>query len=318
MAPPVSTRKAAPVDVILSKYARGYRNGTMISHLLFPRVVIPNRFMQTLSFGKESFRLLNTRRAPGAKKKRIQYGFASGPLDLYQEALEGVVPEEHQSEAMKVPGVDLAQGAIQTVMDVEDLNLEFEVSKLVRNADNYSDNNKTAFAAAERWDTTNSNPRKDIDDASESIRRSTGTRPNTLTISPRTFNALRNHEKIRDQFKYVSKDSITVDMLAAYFTLDKVIVGDAVYLPETARDDDMALDVWGNDAILAYVPRDGGNYMVPAFGYTYELNGMPEVRTPYWDDTCDSWIYPMKVERREKMVGADAGFLLKDVVSDNG
>jgi hypothetical protein len=104
-------------------------------------------------------------------------------------------------------------------------------------------------------------------------------------------------------------------MIAAYFTLKKVILGDAVFLPEGAADDAMATDVWGNDAILAYVPEDGGNYMVPSFGYTYELRGMPEVRTPYFDDTCDSWVYPMKLERREKMVGADAGFLIKDAVN---
>lgn len=314
MAPPVSTRQAAPVDVILSNYARGYRNGEMISHYLFPRVSIPNRFMRTIRFGKESFRLLNTRRSPGSKKKRIQYGFASDPLDLYQEALEGIVPIEHQDEAMKVPGVSLAQGAIQTVMGVEDLNLEVAVANMVRNPANYSANNVVALAGADKWSDGGSDPRAIVDEACESIRRSTGRRPNTLVLPPVAFNALRNHPLVRDQFKYVSKDSITTEMLAAYFTLKKVIVGDAVYLPEEAGDDEEAIDVWAEDAILAYVPLDGGNYMVPAFGYTYELLGMPEVRTPYFDQTVDSWVYPMKVERREKLVGPDAGFLLKGVV----
>ena len=63
---PLNTRNAALVDPILSTHARGYRNSEFISHLVFPRVTIPNRSMRVLKFGKESFRMMNTRRAPGA------------------------------------------------------------------------------------------------------------------------------------------------------------------------------------------------------------------------------------------------------------
>ena len=314
MATPASTRTASPVDVILSNYARGYRNMGMIGHILMPRASVPSRSMRTLEFGKESFRLLNTRRAPGGKKKRIQYGFSSNPIDLYQEALEALVPEEIQDEAEKVANVDLAQKAIDLVMDVEDLNLEFEIAQLARNEDNYNDNNKMAFSAAEKWKEPTSDPRKDVYDANEALRRATGRYGNTLVLPAAARNALRDHPKVRDQFKYVSAKSITDEMLAAYLDVEQVVCGKAVYLPENAGDDQPAQDIWAEDAILAYVPRGEGNYMVPSYGYTYELMGMPEVRVPYWDNTCDSWVYPMKVERRAKLVGADAGFLFKGVV----
>lgn len=305
----INQRTAAVVDPILSTHARGYRNLDFISHILFPRVTIPNRSMRVIRFGKEAFRLLNTRRSPGSDKKRIQYGYASDPVSIAQDALEGVVPIEHQEEAESIPGIDLGAGAINMVMDVVDLGLEYEVAQLARNAANYDDNHKLVLTGADRWTDPNSDPLEDVNAAKEAIRRFIGRYPNTMTLGPDAFNALSRHPKIREQFKYTSKDSITVEMLAAYFNLKKVVVGSAVFLPETAGDDEAAVDVWGNDAILAYVPAAGDNFQVPAYGYTYELNGYPQVNVPYFEQKNDSWIYPIKVERRPYLTGAEGGFL---------
>lgn len=305
---PLNTRTAQVVDVILSTHARGYRNAENISHILFPRVTVPNRQMRTLKFGKESFRMLNTRRAPGADKKRIQYGFASDPVSLVQDALEATVPIEHQEEAGSVPGVDLAAGAIEMVLDVVDLGLEYECAQMVRNPANYAASNKVTLTTTARWTQSASTPKSDIKEAKEAIRRMTGRYPNTLVLGPNAANALTEHQSIKDQFKYTSADSITLEMLARALQLKRVVVGEKVYLPETAADSAAATDVWGDDAILAYVP-DGSNYRVPAFAYTYELSGYPQVNKPYFEERNDSWIYPVKTERRPIIVGADAGFL---------
>lgn len=129
---PLNTRTAAVIDPILSTHARGYRNAEFISHLVFPRVTIPNRSMRVIKFGKESFRRVNTRRAPGADVKRVQYGYASDPVSLVQDALEGVVPVEHQQEAESVPGIDLGSGAVDMVMDIIDLGHEIEAANIAR------------------------------------------------------------------------------------------------------------------------------------------------------------------------------------------
>lgn len=305
---PVNTRTAQVVDVILSTHARGYRNAENISHILFPRATVPNRSMRTLKFGKESFRLLNTRRAPGADKKRIQYGFASDPVSLVQDALEATLPIEHQQEALSVPGVDLAAGAVEMVLDNLDLGLEVECAEMARNPATYGANNKVTLTTTDRWTHPNSTPKKDIKAAKEAIRRMTGRYPNTLILGPNGANALTEHETIKEQFKYTSADSITLDMLARALQLKRVVVGEKVFLPETASDNTAATDVWGDDAILAYVP-DGSNYRIPAFAYTYELAGYPQVGKPYFENRNDSWIYPTTTERRPYIVGADAGFL---------
>lgn len=147
---PLNTRTAAVIDPILSTHARGYRNLEFISHLLFPRVSIPVRSMRVVKFGKESFRMLNARRAPGADKKRVQYGYASDPVALVQDALEGVVPIEHQEEAAAVPGIDLGQGAVNMVLDIIDLGHEYEAAQLARAPASYGAGNRLALTGADR------------------------------------------------------------------------------------------------------------------------------------------------------------------------
>lgn len=308
---PLNTRTAAVIDPILSTHARGYRNLEFIGHLLFPRVSIPNRSMRVIKFGKESFRMLNTKRAPGAEKKRVQYGYASDPVSLVQDALEGVVPVEHQEEAESVPGINLGKGAVDMVLDVIDLGHEYEAAQLARTPGNYGADNRAALTGSDRWSSPDSDPSADIDEGKEAIRRRIGRYPNTLTLGPSAFNALKRHPKIKEQFKYTSSNSITTAMLAAYFDVERVIVGKAVWLPENAADDAAASDVWGDDAILAYVPATGDNYQVPSYGYTYELAGYPQVEVPYFVRSNDSWIYPTKSERRTILTGAEGGFLFQ-------
>ena len=309
---PLNTRTAGVIDPILSTHARGYRNGEFISHLLFPRVTIPNRSMRVIRFGKESFRLMNTRRAPGADKKRVQFGYASDPISLVQDALEATVPIEHQQEAASIPGIDLAQGAINMVLDMIDLGHELEAAQIARSTANYASTNRVALTGADRWSAEASDPQSDIDEAKDAVRRNIGRYPNTLTLGPSAFKALKRHPKVKEQFKYTGRESITAEMLASFFDLKKVIVGATVWLPETATDATPATDVWGDDAILAYVPEAGDNFQAPSYGYTYDLRGYPQVRKPYFADSSDSWIYPTTTERRVILTGAEGGFLFQN------
>lgn len=309
----MNTGQARVVDPILSTHARGYRNAEMIGHLLFPIVEIPVRGMRVIKFGKESFRMMNTRRAPGAETQRVQYGYASDPVSLQQDALEGLVPFENMEEASRVPGIDLASGSIEMVMDVIALGREHAIATMARNPANYGANNKLALTGADKWSDPASNPAADMKEAKEQIRRRIGRYPTLLTLSPEAFNALADHPKIKEQFKYTSSDSVTTAMLAKYFDIEQVIVGKAVFLDENADDDTDAQDVWGNDAILSFTPR-GSNYRIPSFGYTYRLKGHPLVEKPYDERNRKSWVYPVTEDWSPELTGAEAGFLFQSPV----
>lgn len=306
----MNTSQAGVVDVVLSNYARGYSNQEFIAHRVAPVVPVPSRNIRLLKFGKEGFRKLNTRRAPGSPILTVQYGYASDPIALVQDALQGLVPVETAEEANRVPGVDMGQQAVAMVLDQLDLGYEIDTATMVRAAASYAASNKETLSGSDKWSHADSDPKKDIDDAKEAIRRQIGRYPTRLTLGAVVFRALCNHPKIKEQFKYTTADSITEAMLARYLQLDEVLVGKAVYLPDGTAETAAATDIWGDDAILSYVPK-AGNWMVPSFAYTYRLNGYPAVEAPWYDRDIRSWKYPTTMERRPYLVGADAGFLFQ-------
>lgn len=308
--------QARLVEPVLSNFARGYTNASMVADSLFPHVTIGPRGAKVLRFGKDCWRLMNASRAPGAQKKRVQYGFDAGSVSLVQEALEGLVPVEMMEEAARVPGVDLGMGAAQMVMDILLLNKEVESARLATDPKNYASGNTVALGGTDQWSSGNSHPEQDVLEWKETIRRQIGRYPNTMLLSPDVFGALKIHPLIKQQFIHTSAQSVTTDMLAALFDMEKVVVGKAVYLPEQAGDTDLASDVWSNCVVLAWVPTGHSLYRVPSYGYTYMLSGMPAVETPYWQNENDSWVYPVKYERRAYLTGADAGFLATNVVGD--
>lgn len=310
---PVNTRTAGVVDPILSTHARGYKNSAFVHTTIFPRVQVPSRSSKVLKFGKDDFRRAQTRRAPGADTARIQFGYGADTVSLVQDALEGIVPFELQQEAAGVPGIDMAKLHISRVLKSIELGHEIDASAIARNAASYDSNHKLALTGTDRWSSASSKPGDDIDEASDNIRRSIGVAPNTLLLGPSAAKSLKRHPTIKEQFKYTSDRSITLEMLAAFFELERVVTGKAIYLPEGAADTAMATDIWGDDAILCYVPpQEDADMGEPAYGYTYELLGFPMVEEPYPDRRAKSWAYPTTSERRVYLTGAEGGFLFQN------
>ncbi len=307
----MNSGQAQVISPILTTQARGYTNSEFVGLSLLPWADIPNRSMKVINFGKDAFRkYMKTRRAPGGSIPRLNFGYASDPVSLYQEALAGTVPVETAEDANRVPGIDVAAVAVQGVQDIIALGREAQIAAQVLDPANYNANNKLALAGTDKWTDPASDPLSDVTAGREAIRRMIGRYPNVMELSATALNACKNHPTIKGQFKYTSSQSITTDMLAGYFEVAEIIVGAAVYLPDGADDDAPGLDVWGNDVVLAYVPK-GGQYRVPAFGYTYRLSGYPMVEQPWYDPDTRSWVYPTFEEFRPYLVGAEGGFLIQ-------
>ena len=89
--------------------------------------------------------------------------------------------------------------------------------------------------------------------------------------------------------------------------------GDAVSASGAA---DTLSDVWGKDIVLAYTPvATVQNWGLPSFGYTYELSGYPAAMEPYYDRDTLSWVYPYVDAVAAQLVGAEAGYLIKNAVA---
>ena len=310
----MTNAQARVVAPIMTTVAQGYKNGRMVADFLFPVVPVDQRGGKILEFGKEDFEMYNTARAPGSNTKRVQFGHLGLPYALEQHSLEGKVPLEHLQEANQVPGIDLGRGAVTKTQNIILLTNEYQAATIARTAANYAATNKTVLAGTSRWDdyaSGVSDPAADIDTAVEAIRAQVGMRPNTVVLSPKAFKAAKRHPKIIDRVKYTGRDSVTLEMLANLFDVERVVSGDAIYNASGTMT-----DVWGKDVVVAYTETasadDGG---LPSFGYTYRLRNYPMVESAYMDRGKNSWMYPVNDERSPVIAAAAAGYLIQTVVS---
>ena len=75
-------------------------------------------------------------------------------------------------------------------------------------------------------------------------------------------------------------------------------------------------DVWGNDAILAYVtPKSMQEIGSQNYGYTYQLAGRPIVEIPYFDNSKNSFMYPVSDASQVVLTSADSAFLITNAVA---
>jgi hypothetical protein len=307
----MTTQQARVIDPILTEVARGYRNAAFAGMALFPFVPVGQRGGRIIEFGKEHFRLYQTARAPGANVVRIQSAFSSKTFALENHAVEEGVPYELMEDASAVPGVDLGANAVRRAMSIIGLRLEKAQADLARNAANYAASNKATLSGTSQWSHASSTPVNDVEGYKEAVRTQTGTRPNTLLVGARVFAALKTNPQIVDRIKYTSRDVATPELLASLFGLERVVVGDAVFVDAAGAVD----DIWGRDAILAYTAIGGQDAEQPSYGYTYRLRESPIVEEPYQDKQTRSWVYQIVDDVAPVIVGADAGFLVQNAVA---
>ena len=105
----------------------------------------------------------------------------------------------------------------------------------------------------------------------------------------------------------------TIDQLKTVFNVAEIVVGDATWVD----GQDNGKDVWGNNAVLAYVPNiSAGSTKLslaePALGFTNVIEGHPFAEAPYFDNGTKSWIYGATFERRPNIAYASAGFLFSN------
>lgn len=309
---PMTNAQARVIDPILTTVARGYQNNEMVGTVLFPYVPVTQRGGQILTFGKEHFRSIETQRAPGSNTMRVQLGYAGERYSLDSHSLEGLVPFEHMQEANAVPGIDLGTMAVGTVQDIIALRLERAQAALATTPSNYGAANKKALGtAAVKWGNDASDPIKDIADGVEAIRRKTGKKPNVLVLGAQVWAKVQYHAKVIERIKYTGRDVATTELFAKLVNVEKVVVGEAI----SVDGKDQFVDVWGNFAVLAFTrPASMAQRGSPSFGYTYRLGGYPLVEQPYQERNQKSWVYPVTDEVAPVIAGADAGYLLTDVV----
>jgi len=313
--PQMTLSQARVVDPVLSIVAQGYKNSAMVAEALFPRVPVALRAGNIISFGKEDFMLYGTARSPGENTKRVQFGYTNGTYGLVDYSLEGQLPIENMQEAQNGPGIDMSGMTVRKTVGIMDLRLEKQAADIARTAGSYAGSNKITLSGTGQWSdyTGTSNPIGVVETAKEAVRAAIGKRANTVVLGALVMSKLKHHPVVRDYCKYTGRDVATAELLAALFDVQRVIVGDAIYSNDAGT---AFTDVWGKDVVVAYTELGSVADMgAPSYGYTYMLNGYPQVEEPYYDRNSKSWIFPVTRAEAPVMASASAGYLVTNAVA---
>ena len=172
-----------------------------------------------------------------------------------------------------------------------------------------------------QWsDYTSSDPIDDIEEAKSEILGNTGMAPNTLVLGYEVFRQLKNHPDLVDRIKYTSSQTITEDMLARMFDIDRVLVARAVKATNNEGAAEAYSFMYGKAAALYYVAPSPG-LLTPSAGYTMSWTGVSG-GIGSTIGVSSFRMESLKAERVEaemafdnKVIGADLGYFWNTIVA---
>jgi hypothetical protein len=122
---------------------------------------------------------------------------------------------------------------------------------------------------------TNSDPIEDIEEAKAAILSVTGLSANTLVLGYDVFRQLKNHPDLVDRIKYTSSQTITEDMLARMFDIERVLVSKSIKATNAEGATEAYAFTTGKSALLAHVAPSPG-LLTPSAGYTMQWTGVSQ------------------------------------------
>ena len=172
-----------------------------------------------------------------------------------------------------------------------------------------------------QWsDYANSDPIDNIEEGKASVLSTTGLLPNTLVLGYDVFRELKNHPDLVDRIKYTSSQTITADMMARMFEVDRVLVSQSVKATNNEGGTDAYAFTLGKQALLAYVPPSAG-IMTPAAGYTFTWTGVSQGLganigvSSFRMESLKSTRVEAELAFDNKVVGSDLGYFFTSIVA---
>ena len=304
---------------ILTSLLLGLGQGTMIAEQLFPRLPQVLSTVSLAQLGDERLRRYNTRRAPGTATKRVNIKYDGKTYTIDQHSIEVPLPREllreaDESRKLNVGNyLDISRIAMVTANDILGLGYELDVAELATSSGTYAAGHVVALAGGTKWTADTGLAVTDLDAAKDVIRKKIGKRPNKLTLSADAYTALRNNKQVLSRLPSTFIGTPGINELKTILDIENIVVGDAVWID----GNDAGQDVWGNNAILAYVPKIGGSggeisLAEPGFGFTNVIEGHPFAEAPYYENGTKSWVYGATYERRPNVAYNTAAFLFQN------
>ena len=298
-------------DPVLSKLALGYLNSALVGEILMPIVEIEKEAGKIPKFGRESFRLRSTIRAVRGNTN-VLTPEDIGSIDVVLDEHDQAYPVDYREESDA--SFQLKAYALSVVQDSIFLTREKQVADLAFDHTKYAASNKVVLTGANQFSDPASDPFAVFDEARTKVRRSIGRAANSAVIPQDVFNALKTHPKIVEKLKYMQVAILTEKILADWIEIPNLAIGGAVWADAT----DNLTDIWSKHVVVAYVPSKDPNrsrvIYEPSYGYTIRRQKSLVVDTYTGEGGKITYVRCTDI-MRPHLLGADAGYLIKDAIA---
>lgn len=325
---PNPTSSQVHVDAILTNISVAYlqRQEQFIADKVFPVVPVDKQSDKYFVYTKNDWlRDEAQRRGPGTES-------AGGGYNLTTETYSADVFAFHKDISDQIRAnadapINLDREAVDFVTHRLLLRREIEFVKDFLTTGIWSRDvtgvasSPTTDQAIQWSDFANSDPIENIEEGKARVLSTTGLLPNTLVLGYDVFRVLKNHPDLVDRIKYTSSQTITADMMARMFEVDRVLVSQAVKATNAEGAASEAYEfTMGKQALLAYVPQSAG-IMTPAAGYHFSWTGVSGGLgatigvSSFRMESLKSTRVEAELSFDNKLVGQDLGYFFTSIVS---
>ncbi|MBR2526141.1 hypothetical protein IKE67_06705 [bacterium] len=300
------------INAYLSEVARGYSNNSFIAENLFPVINSDLEKVDIFEFNKEAFQVYDTERAIRANSNVISpKGFKKHTTTLTEHDLAYPIDYREEEEARKIK---LQVHATNVVTQGLLLKLETQCAALAQDPTKYPATNKIALSGTSQFTHKDSDPVGVIDDAKDAISRQIGQDPNTLVMGQEVWESLKRNESLKGLIANSTNKIVTLDLLKEFFEVENIVVGKTIY----SNANDQFERVWGNNIILAYVPKlNARTEYDPAFAYTIRKKDALQIDEYEKEGNKVRYIRATDIYT-PFLVGAEAGYLISNVNGAKG
>ena len=300
------------INAYLSEVARGYSNNSFIAESLFPVISSDLEKVDIFEFNKEAFQVYDTERAIRANSNVISpKGFKKHTTTLTEHDLAYPIDYREEEEARKIK---LQVHATNVVTQGLLLKLETQCAALAQDPTKYPATNKIALSGTSQFTHKDSDPVGVIDDAKDAISRQIGQDPNTLVMGQEVWESLKRNESLKGLIANSTNKVVTLDLLKEFFEVENIVIGKAIY----SNASDQFERVWGNNIILAYVPKlNARTEYDPAFAYTIRKKDALQIDEYEKEGNKVRYIRATDIYT-PFLVGAEAGYLISNVNGTKG
>lgn len=309
----------------LSQLSIAYRPTGYISEQIFPVIPVKHESDNIIIWDKgQRFRVDRTdgqgsKRADGTRAVNSNFGFTQISYTAEEYAREVQITDRQRANADDV--LALEASLVQAEQDLLMLDQELRVAKLLTTAANYAAGNTITLSGTGQWNNasfasqagTQSVIESNIDAGREAVRLATGGKEaNTLILPRAVARVVKRDIGVRDQIKYTDPNILVGGFLPPQLWGLNVLIPNTVYDTSNEGEASAMTDVWGKNAIVAYVdPSPSLNSLT--LGAIFRAR--PWQVKQWRDDAVDANYYRPSVVQNEIFLSAACGYLMLSVIA---